>query len=146
MKWSSVAAEYLGFQKCQNVSGTQCLGGKCLCDTMSGCQNVCPSKCQNDGVSKCLVCKMTGVRMSKNQWCWWQISSSLHIFPFGKFHRIRGAPPQTFPKVKYDTPEEVGDNRKCFDSPIRKWGLVQILYVNSSRALTLCSLTVFCCH
>ena len=43
-----------------------------------------------------------------------------HIVPFGKFHRIGGAPPETFPNVKYDAPEEVGGNRKCFDSPIRK--------------------------
>ena len=43
-----------------------------------------------------------------------------HIVPFGKFHRIGGAPPQTFPNVKYDAPEEVGGNRKCIDSPIRK--------------------------
>ena len=43
-----------------------------------------------------------------------------HIVPCGKFHRIRGAPPKTFPNVKYDAPEEVGGNRKCFDSPIRK--------------------------
>ena len=47
----------------------------------------------------------------------WALS---HIVPFGKFHRIRGAPPKTFPNVKYDVPEEVGGNRKCFDSPIRK--------------------------
>ena len=43
-----------------------------------------------------------------------------HIVPFGKFHRIRGAQPKTFPNVKYDSPEEVGGNRKCFDSPIGK--------------------------
>ena len=42
------------------------------------------------------------------------------IVPFKKFHRIRGAPPETFPNVKYDAPEEVGGDRKCFDSPIRK--------------------------
>ena len=60
------------------------------------------------------------------------------IVPFGKFHRIGGAPTETFPNVKYDAPEEMGSNRKCFDSPIRKLGLVQILDVNSSRALTLC--------
>ena len=29
-----------------------------------------------------------------------------HIVPFGKFHRIGGAPPDTFPNVKYDAPEE----------------------------------------
>jgi hypothetical protein len=44
----------------------------------------------------------------------------LHIVPFGKFPRIEGAPPETFPKIKYDDPEEVGGDRKCFDSPIRK--------------------------
>ena len=49
-----------------------------------------------------------------------------HIVQFGKFHRIGGAPPaggappETFPNVKYDAPEEVGGDRKCFDSPIRK--------------------------
>ena len=69
-----------------------------------------------------------------------------HIVPCGKFHRIRGAPPKTFPNVKYDAPEEVGGDRKCFDSPIMKGGLIKILYVNSSRALPLCSLTVFCCR
>ena len=69
-----------------------------------------------------------------------------HIVPFVKFHRIGGALPETFPNVKYEyAPEEVGGDRKCFDSRIRKWGLVQILHVNSSRALTLSSLTVFCC-
>ena len=68
-----------------------------------------------------------------------------HIVPCGKFHRIGGAPPETFPSENYDAPEEVGGDRKCFDSPIRKLGLVQILHFNSSRALTLCSLTGFCC-
>ena len=43
-----------------------------------------------------------------------------HIVPFGKFHRIRGAPLETFPNVKYDATEEVGGDRKCFDSPSRK--------------------------
>ena len=28
--------------------------------------------------------------------------------------------PETFLYVKYDAPEEVGGDRKCFDSPIRK--------------------------
>ena len=42
------------------------------------------------------------------------------IVPFENFHRIRGAPPETFRNVKYDAPKEVGGNRKCFDSPIRK--------------------------
>ena len=36
-----------------------------------------------------------------------------HIVPFGKFHRIGGAPPETFPSENYDTPEEVGGDRKC---------------------------------
>ena len=44
----------------------------------------------------------------------------LHIVSFGKCHRIEGAPHETFPNVKYDAPEEVGDDRKYFDSPIRK--------------------------
>ena len=70
----------------------------------------------------------------------------VHIVPFEKFHRNGGAPLKMFSKVKYDAPEEVGGNRNCFDSPIRKGGLVQILFVNSSRALTLCGLTVFCCR
>ena len=60
-----------------------------------------------------------------------------HIVPFGKFHRIEGAPTETFPNVKYDAPEEMGGDRKYFDSPIRKLGLVQIFDVKSSRALTL---------
>ena len=44
----------------------------------------------------------------------------LHIVPFGKFHRIRGAPRETFPNVKYDAPEEVCGDRNFFDSPIKK--------------------------
>ena len=40
-----------------------------------------------------------------------------HIVSLAKFHRIGGAPPETFPNVKYDAPEEVGGDRKCFDSP-----------------------------
>ena len=43
-----------------------------------------------------------------------------HIVPCGKFHRIEGAPPDTFPSEKYDAPEEMGGDRKSFDSPIRK--------------------------
>ena len=43
-----------------------------------------------------------------------------HIVPCGKFHRIGGAPPETFSSEKYDAPEEVGGDRKSFDSPIRK--------------------------
>ena len=49
-----------------------------------------------------------------------QWSHSIHIVPCEKFHRIGGAPAKTFPNVKYDAPEEVGGDRKCFDSPIRK--------------------------
>ena len=37
-----------------------------------------------------------------------------HIVPFGKFNRIGGAPPETIHNVKYDAPEKVGGNRKCF--------------------------------
>ena len=48
------------------------------------------------------------------------VSFAWHIVPSGKFHRIGGAPPKTFPSENYDTPEEVGGDRKCFDSPIRK--------------------------
>ena len=44
----------------------------------------------------------------------------VHIVPFEKFHRIGGAPSETFPNVKFDAPEGMGGNRKCFDSPIRK--------------------------
>ena len=40
-----------------------------------------------------------------------------HMVPFGKFHRIGSAPTETFTYVKYDAPEEVGGDRKCFDSP-----------------------------
>ena len=47
-------------------------------------------------------------------------SVTVHIVPCGKFHRIGGAPPETFPSENYDAPEEVGGDRKCFDSPIRK--------------------------
>ena len=47
-------------------------------------------------------------------------SQTVHIVPFGKLYGIGGAPPQTFPNVEYDAPEEVGGNRKCFDSPIKK--------------------------
>ena len=43
-----------------------------------------------------------------------------HIVQFGKFPRIGGSPPKTFPSVKYDAPEEARGDRKCFDSPIRK--------------------------
>ena len=42
-----------------------------------------------------------------------------HIVPFGKFHIIGGASPETFPNVQYDAPEEVCGDRKCFDSPIK---------------------------
>ena len=52
------------------------------------------------------------------------LPDTMHIVPCGKFHRIGGAPPKTFPNVKYDAPEEVGGDRKCFDSPIRKLGLI----------------------
>ena len=48
------------------------------------------------------------------------IPAAQHIVPCGKFQRIGGAPPETFPNVKYDAPEEVGGDRKCFDSPIKK--------------------------
>ena len=54
-------------------------------------------------------------------------------------HRIGVAPPETFPNVKYDASEEVGGHRKCFDS------VVKIFHVNNSRALSMCSLTVFYC-
>ena len=49
-----------------------------------------------------------------------KLYKAMHIVPFGMFYRIGGAPPETVPIVKYDAPEEVGGNRKCFDSPIRK--------------------------
>ena len=51
-------------------------------------------------------------------------SMPLHIVPCGKFQRIGGATPKTFPSENYDAPEEVGGDRKCFDSPIRKLGLI----------------------
>ena len=37
-----------------------------------------------------------------------------HIVPCEKFHRIGGAPPETFPNVKFDAPEEVVGDRKCY--------------------------------
>ena len=55
-----------------------------------------------------------------------------HIVPVGKFHRIGDAPSETFPNVKYDAPDEVGGDRKCFDIPNSKF---QILHNNSSRDL-----------
>ena len=50
----------------------------------------------------------------------WSASEATHIIPFGKFYKIGGAPPETFSNVKYDAPKEMGGDRKCFDSPIRK--------------------------
>ena len=47
-------------------------------------------------------------------------TTGLNIVLFGKGHRIGGAPPATFPNVKYDAPEEVGGDTECLDSPIRK--------------------------
>ena len=38
------------------------------------------------------------------------ILGHIHIVPFGKFHRIRGAQSKTFPNVKYDAPEEATEN------------------------------------
>ena len=38
-----------------------------------------------------------------------------HIVPCGKFNRIGGAPHETFPRVKYDAPEEVGGDRNFFE-------------------------------
>ena len=64
---------------------------------------------------------------------------SVDIYLPRSYYRIGGAPPQTFPNVKYDAPEQMGGDRKCFDSPIRKLGLFQIVDLNSSRALTLFS-------
>ena len=81
--WLTVLGSRIFFssQKCQNISATKCLGGKmsclpnvnvfkCLSVKMSGWQNVCPSKCQNVkmlGCCKWVVCKMLGVKMSKNR-------------------------------------------------------------------------------
>ena len=48
------------------------------------------------------------------------IFTTRHIVPFGKFQRVGGAPPKTFPNVKYDAPEELGGDKKCFYSRIRK--------------------------
>ena len=50
----------------------------------------------------------------------WPTPPPPHIVPCGKFHRIGGAPPETFSSEKYDAPEEVGGDKKSFDSPIRK--------------------------
>ena len=60
------------------------------------------------------------LRLLTDTWCRQDSLTKFgHIVPFGKFHRIGGAP-ETFPNVKYDAPEEVGDDRICFNSPIRK--------------------------
>ena len=49
-----------------------------------------------------------------------EVDQEFHMVPFGKFHGIGGAPHETYPNIKYDAPEEVGDYKKCFDSHIRK--------------------------
>ena len=54
-----------------------------------------------------------------NVHCSFAYRGPVHIVPCEKFHRIGGTPPETFPNVKYDAPEEVGGARKCFDSPFR---------------------------
>ena len=71
------------------------------------------------------------------------LSTKLSYSPIWNVSQNQRCP--TCDYVKYDAPEEVGGDRIFFDSPIRKLGLVQILDVNSSKALTLYSLTVFCC-
>ena len=53
--------------------------------------------------------KMTGSRMA---------SFNIHVIKSKALEP--SAPPETFPNVKYDVPEEVGGDRKCFDCPIRK--------------------------
>ena len=90
-------------------------------------------KCQNKvdfpdvifNVSK-MVCVMPSTLcMTGDLWPRWFIwHQDIHIVPCGKFPRIGGAPPETFSSVKYDAPEEVGGDRKSFDSSIRKWGLI----------------------
>ena len=47
-----------------------------------------------------------------------------HIVSSKKFLRISSSPHQTLPNDNYDAPEEVGGDRKYFDSPIRKLGLI----------------------
>ena len=60
--------------------------------------------------------------------------------PFRLFHRIGGASPKTLPSFNHDAPEEVCSDCKRFDTPLQKWGLKQIVDVDSIRALTLFSL------
>ena len=107
----------------------------------AGCSAAAPSGC----IVQCLL-------LSFQRRVQWLLSGRCHITvthsPCGKFHRIGGALLEAFHYLKYDASKvkEVGGNRKCFDSPISKWGLILILYVNSNRVLALYSLTVFCCR
>ena len=63
---------------------------------------------------------MSGTSQSAAEYSFLLKKPPTHIVPCGKFHRIGGAPPETFSSEKYDAPEEVGGDRKSFDSPIRK--------------------------
>ena len=56
--------------------------------------------------------------MSQAAWRMWDelVDTQSHL---ESFYRIGDAPPETFPNVKYDAPEEGGCNRKGFDSPFR---------------------------
>ena len=57
---------------------------------------------------------------------------TVHIFPFRNLHRIGGAPPDTFPNVKYDAPEEVGGTRIFFKALLGNevWSKFFILIVS----------------
>ena len=62
---------------------------------------------------KNLLPKNYHVRVVQASWVvevYWK-NPTCHIVPCEKFHRIRGAPPETFSSEKYDAPEEVGGDR-----------------------------------
>ena len=60
-----------------------------------------------------------------------------HMMPLSYFHRNCSTSLETFPNIKLDTPVDVSGNRNVFDRPLQKWGLKQIIDVDSSRTLTL---------
>ena len=54
--------------------------------------------------------------------------------PFGKFHEIGGAPPETFPNIKYDASEEMGGDRQRLPE---KKGVEESLVYEPGQVLTL---------